>query len=186
MHLLQDLTLQIFLIFTSPKRSGKTTTLLKLYEKHNTSFCGFLTPDDENGKRYLLNLGTGVRSEFETPTGSVAIGRFFFSEATFAEGNATIHEFVNSESMQREKILVVDEIGPLELREENGFRVGLNTLLSAQLEGTCVILVVRPELADQLEQLVRQNGNETVVVSDKEQLSALVEKRLGHNLVNSE
>ena len=168
MYLSYGLTLQIFLIFTSPKHSGKTTTLLKLYEKHNTSFCGFLTPDDENGKRYFLNLGNGVRSEFETPTGSVTIGRFFFSEAAFAEGNAVIHEFVNSESVQREKILVVDEIGPLELREDSGFRIGLNSLLSAQLEGTYVILVVRPELADQLEHLVRQNGNETVVVSDRE------------------
>ena len=83
-------TLQIFLIFTNPKRSGKTTTLLNLYKAHSTSFCGFLTPDDEEGKRYFLNLGNGVRSEFETPNGTVAIGRFFFSEKAFAEGNAAI------------------------------------------------------------------------------------------------
>ena len=102
-----------------------------------------------------MNLGNGVRSEFETPTGTVAIGRFFFSEKAFAEGNAAIHEFINSEAIQRDKILVIDEIGPLELRIESGFRVGLNSLLSAQLEGTSVVLVVRPELADQLEGLVR-------------------------------
>ena len=70
-----------------------------MYEKHNTSFYGFLTPDNEEGKRYFLNLGSGVRSEFESPTGTVAIGKFFFSEKAFAEGNAAIQEFISSESI---------------------------------------------------------------------------------------
>ena len=120
------------IVITGPVHSGKTTfiqeTLTALSGEYNIS--GFYSPkyyENRIFKGYdLVDIESGESSPFirmeETP-GWRIFGRFHFNPEAFVRGSAVIAEAKEAD------ILIMDEIGPLEIQGE-GFIEGLRTALS--------------------------------------------------------
>jgi len=134
-------------IYTGEKGIGKSSFLQgKFLLKPNVG--GILQPRI-NGVKYLLDVVTGQRKklelEHETSEGKViVIGNYVFSEAAFRWGK----EILSNANSSMNKLIIVDEIGPLEMRGS-----GLEPVLSGIITNGITlnqkfILVVRPALIE--------------------------------------
>lgn len=123
-------------------QSGKTTSLINWSAKRD-DVHGILTPEI-NGKRVFMNAKTREQFSMEA-TGdeeTLNVGRFIFSKAGFNKAIQIIRDEINKEGW-----LVIDEIGPMELKG-GGFSDVLKEVLSARKEK--IILVVREGMADKV------------------------------------
>ena len=135
------------ILLTGPTHSGKTGALSATVRQPDVA--GLLAPDVHYG-RILEDLKSGEFERFQIHNDSepfVEIGPYHFRLAAFEWANARLAAAVRSSA----KVIVIDEIGPLELRGE-GLRKGLNAVLKRG-HGTG-ILVVRERLIGQVEALV--------------------------------
>ncbi len=87
---------------------------------------------------------------------ALAIGRFVFSKAGFDKAIQIIRNAINNEGW-----LVIDEIGPLELKDE-GFCDVLKEVLSVQREK--ILLVVREGITKQVKEYF--NLHDTEILHD--------------------
>jgi nucleoside-triphosphatase THEP1 len=132
-------------ILTAPIQTGKTTSLLKWSEKRNDVY-GILTPVVE-GKRMFMNAHTRqlfLMEAKEGETETLTVGRFVFSKTNFEKAIQIIRE-----SIDKPGWLVIDEIGPMELRGE-GFSNILKEVLANRKENT--LLVAREGLAEKVKE----------------------------------
>ncbi|MBC7872588.1 MAG: hypothetical protein H7Y01_01255, partial [Ferruginibacter sp.] len=123
-------------ILTAPIQSGKTTSLINWSAGRKDVF-GILTPV-VNSKRVFMNAHTREQFPMEATSGetaTLAVGRFVFSKAGFEKAVQIIREGIPKEGW-----LIIDEIGPLELKGE-GFRDILKEMLLTRQDK--IILVVR-------------------------------------------
>jgi nucleoside-triphosphatase THEP1 len=144
-------------IITGPVRSGKTTFLMaRLNGKKDVA--GFLTPD-YNGIRNLYDISTRETFGFEKTGGDVpgeecvGVGRFCFYREGFEKGKQILAEAL----IRNPSLLVIDEIGRLELNNE-GFGPMVHEVLNAHQTNTFqgdVLLVVRDTL---MEKVITQFG----------------------------
>jgi len=131
-------------ILTGATQSGKTTALRKWIIGKNVN--GILTPS-VNGRKMLYNIAEGEYLPFEMTGDSqdtVSVNRYILSRESFLKANKIILS-----ALQRDAVdwIVIDEIGPLELRGE-GFCNALKILLNgAQCKA---LLVVRNLLIDDI------------------------------------
>lgn len=126
-------------ILSGPVRSGKTTSLLQ-WAGQRADVYGILTPE-VNGKRVFMDAQSKEQFPMEAVSAETAImtvGRFAFSKAGFDKAIKIIRENIKLPGW-----LVIDEIGPLELREE-GFHDVLKETLDNRTGNT--LLVVREEM----------------------------------------
>ncbi len=126
-----------------PIRSGKTTRLAA-WAAVTPEAAGLLMPDTAAG-RVFQDIGSGATwPTAATPDDAnpLLIGRFTFSRAAFVRANAAL---LAAARHPRTRWLVVDEIGPLELRGE-GLAPALRQLLAEPCAG--VVLVVREGLRE--------------------------------------
>ena len=131
-------------ILSAPKRSGKTTALVDWTAKRN-DIMGILTPDIE-GKRVFMNAATREQFPMEASgdEATISIGKFNFSIMNFDKAIHIIRQGISFDGW-----LVIDEIGPLELKGE-GFAGVLNEILSKRKAP--LLLVVREEMLEILKQ----------------------------------
>ncbi|MGQ0739722.1 MAG: nucleoside-triphosphatase [Bacteroidota bacterium] len=132
-------------ILTGPVQSGKTTSLIKWAQNRNDIY-GILTPV-VNGKRFFMDAYS--REQFPMEAGAnekdtITIGRFTFSKAGFDKAIEIIRK-----SIDKEGWLIIDEIGPLELRSE-GFCDVLKEVLAQRRNK--ILLVVREGMAGKLKE----------------------------------
>lgn len=135
-------------ILTALVHSGKTTRLME-WAARKEDVYGVLSPVS-GGKRFFMNAATKERFEMEAAAGEervIAVGRFFFKEDAFTKAIGIISDAM----LQPKGWIVVDEIGPLELRGA-GFYSIVKQLLEADGLPLNVLLVVREPLADQVVQ----------------------------------
>ena len=137
----------MIVILTAPIQSGKTTSLINWSGARN-DVHGILTPV-VGGKRIFMNAQTREQFPMETTGSSVplrtdiiAAGRFEFSKKEFEKAIQIIRDAFNKNGW-----LVIDEIGPLELRGE-GFCDVLKEVLLVRKEK--IVLVVREGMAEQV------------------------------------
>jgi len=100
-------------ILTAPIQSGKTTSLINWSAVRNDLY-GILTPV-VGGKRVFMNAQTKEQFPMEA-TGeeeTLAVGRFEFSKTGFDKAIQIIRD-----AMTKEGWLLIDEIGPLEIKGE--------------------------------------------------------------------
>jgi nucleoside-triphosphatase len=138
--------MQRVILLTGPTHSGKTGALSATVRQPGVA--GLLAPDVHYG-RILEDLKSGEFERFQIHDASepvVAIGPYHFRAAAFDWANARLLSAVRAKA----RVIVIDEIGPLELRGE-GLRKGLDAVL-ARGEGVAV-LVVRDSLIGQVEAL---------------------------------
>ncbi|HSU28123.1 MAG TPA: nucleoside-triphosphatase [Chitinophagaceae bacterium] len=123
-------------ILTGPIQTGKTSSLQQWAENREDVY-GILTPVI-NGKRVFLNVRTGEQWPMEasgTDKEFIIVGKYNFSKIGFDKAAEIIRA-----SIQAPGWLVIDEIGPLELKGE-GFNAILKKVISNRKGKT--LLVVR-------------------------------------------
>ncbi len=129
-------------IVSAPKHSGKTTKLLQWSAQRNDVF-GILTPI-ENGNRIFMNAHTKEPFCMEAiadETDVIEVGKYRFSKASFDKASAILLAALK----QEKGYIIVDEIGPLELRGL-GFSATVKALLEDKKNRLQIVLVVREEL----------------------------------------
>lgn len=129
-------------ILSVPVQVGKTTRLQAWIDEERAGGVqvgGLLMPDNADGLRVIRPLTPdGVEEVVEAPDdGDLTIGRFRFRTKAFEAGIAALHEALDAEV----DWVVVDEIGPLEVRRETALEPGFSDWL-ARWRG----LVRRPKL----------------------------------------
>lgn len=130
------------IVITGKKNSGKTTTALKIKE-HFPSTKGFISLSaDAKDEITLLDLGSGDRLPlmsryFES---DADVGAYRYLQSTF--------DYASNVEFDDKGVVIVDEIGRLELRGE-GFDFLMRHLLSLSVN---LIITVRTEF---LEDVVR-------------------------------
>ncbi|MEM6337724.1 MAG: hypothetical protein AAF752_14225, partial [Bacteroidota bacterium] len=134
-------------LLTGPKQSGKTTSLQQEY----AGAWGILQPV-EAGVRWVRDAATGEGKQLEAGDKAdeqevVSVGRFRFSRAAFAWAVDRLREAAGA--AQPGEWLLVDEIGPLELRGE-GVAPALPAVWAASRRGVRVLLVVREGMAEEV------------------------------------
>lgn len=141
-------------ILTGPIRSGKTTSLIKWSQQRNAE--GILTPVID-GKRVFMVAGTGEPFAMEAADNekeTVSVGKFEFSQPAFDRAVNILRQ-----SVAKPGWLVIDEIGPLELRGE-GFAKVMKEVLSKQ-NGN-ILLVVRDGLVENVQQYFKLTDSRVI------------------------
>lgn len=135
-------------ILTGAIRTGKTSALLDWCKTKN-DVDGVLCPDDDNGKRYFLEIKNKNVIELETDLKTediIEIGNFKFLKSAFD----TVNDYLVSITSEIEnQYVIIDELGKLELKKE-GLHLSSETLISQSKshEKQHLILVVRDYLFD--------------------------------------
>ncbi len=128
-------------VITGEINSGKTTFLKKIIENLKKEFvvCGIISEAKYyEGKKYsfyVKDIATDTRELLCTRKkipGSIKTGKFYFSEKGIAFGNKVLTNTGNC------RIVVVDEIGPLEKRNQ-GWAKSLDYLLEKNLPQIWVV-----------------------------------------------
>ena len=131
-------------LVTGPTHSGKTGRLLAWAEGRG-GVVGIAAPDGPGGRR-MMDLASGEHVEMEGPgpeEAVVEIGPYRFRQAAFDWAHDRL---LDAADASRAKYLVVDEIGPLELRGE-ALAPALDALL-ARPSLPEPIVIVRDSLTD--------------------------------------
>lgn len=130
------------LILTGERGVGKTTVCRKVVEQAQAAgyTCGGLITfeAEETGQRSVLDVATGDVRHLTVPEGGTPVGRFRFNPSVLAWGAEALSRAVPCD------LLVVDEVGPLEVEQDKGWAIALDLLRAAQFR--LALVVVRPEL----------------------------------------
>lgn len=139
----------MLLLVTGWRNTGKTTFcqfMIEAARERNLKVSGVLSPgvfenyqkiriemeDLSSGeKRILANKGFDPESEFNLP-------HWLFEKENLAWGNTVFEQAVPTD------VLIVDELGPIELEQNKGWTYGMQALDSGQYK--VGIVVIRPEL----------------------------------------
>jgi nucleoside-triphosphatase THEP1 len=135
-------------ILTGPIQSGKTTSLVNWSAGRN-DVAGILTPVI-NGKRVFMNANSDEQFQMEASEEEsevLKVGRFVFSGSGFRRAIQVIRDSLHTEGW-----LVIDEIGPMELRGE-GFSGVLREVLEERNGKT--LLVVREGLVEKVKEVFK-------------------------------
>ena len=125
-------------IYSDKIGAGKTT-LLKNWLAKNENSCGFLSPKLEE-KRYFENIETGEQRLLEVESSSLQIGKYCFDQTVFSWAE---RELLNQLTAEKEW-LIIDEIGPLEIRKAQGFHNLILKIIASQASiKSKIIFVVR-------------------------------------------
>ena len=136
-------------ILSQPIRSGKSTNLLKWVATQN-NIGGILSPDIE-GKRMIYSITSNKYIPFEVSANekeAVQIGRFFFS----AEAFETAKTILQNDATKDLDLLIIDEIGKLEISEQKGFEPVVTEIIKkfqATPTITKLLLVIRDTLLEE-------------------------------------
>jgi nucleoside-triphosphatase THEP1 len=142
------------IIWTGPIHSGKTTRLADWLKGRDAG--GILTPKTD-GKRWFRDLAGGrtfLMDASENSKSVVQVGKHCFDAAAFSEASGIIRQAIN-----RHEWLVMDEIGPLELRGE-GFADILQEVMLRQQAG--LVLVIREGLVNPITEKFSITADEIV------------------------
>ncbi|MFY7898888.1 MAG: nucleoside-triphosphatase [Chitinophagaceae bacterium] len=163
-----------FYILTGEKQTGKTT-ILQEWRKQNHLLKGIITPIDTLGKRIFKNIATNEIFSMEAERNNadgIAIGKYIFSIKAFEKANQVILESFST----LPPFLIIDEIGPLEIKQQQGFYLTL-LYVSNFYQNTCtIILVVRPSCLKDIENLLRSNNHQVSVYSIETFKQQILEK----------
>lgn len=130
-------------LLTGERGVGKTTVCFEAVErtKQRGHACGGILTLVDQGDRYVVDVATGDRRLLTAGPGesqTVTQGRFHFNLATLNWGEGVLWRATPCD------LLVIDEIGPLEIERGQGWAGGLDVLREATY--ALALLVVRPEL----------------------------------------
>lgn len=131
-------------VLTGERGSGKSTVcrkMVKLAQEQRYVCGGVITLTQPEGERAVLNIRSGDTRQLTVApdvSPAVVMGRFRFDPDTLKWGNTALIRSTPCD------LLVVDELGPLEIEREAGWQGAISVLRSEEF--ALAIVVVRPEL----------------------------------------
>jgi nucleoside-triphosphatase THEP1 len=144
-------------ILTAPIQTGKTTSLINWSEKRE-DVHGILTPVVA-GKRMFMNAHTRQLFLMEAKEGEteiLTVGRFVFSKANFDKAIQIIRDSIDHPGW-----LIIDEIGPMELRDK-GFSDVLKEVVAKRQYKTLIVVRDKEEIIERVKN--RFNLVQTVLI----------------------
>ena len=134
------------IILTGEVQTGKTTTLQQFSAERN-NVAGILTPII-NGKRMFYDISEKVFFEMEANDDEekLTVGKYLFSGRAFKNANRIL---INAGKRNDLDYLIIDEIGPLELKKQKGLHESFTAILSSTFNYT-LIIVVRRSLVEEI------------------------------------
>jgi FdhD protein len=136
-------------ILSVPVQVGKTTRLRAWMKESGHCFGGFLMPDNEQGLRVIEPLdGRPAEVVEDRENGDIEIGRFKFRSAAFNAGIESLHRALENDV----DWIIVDEIGPLEVRRKVGFEPAFSAWFEkfrSLANRTKLLIVIRDFLLDE-------------------------------------
>lgn len=149
----------MIILLTGARRVGKSTVCQRLAEegrRRGKHIGGFISPAlfNQQGEKtgaYLQDLRTGeMRLQYSTrAAGEQAgprVGPFAMDESVLQWGIRLVEEALRAGG----DLVIIDEMGPLELLRGEGFAPLLDTL--GEYPNAHVLIVVRPELVEALQE----------------------------------
>jgi nucleoside-triphosphatase THEP1 len=163
-----DLVSTSIVILTGARDAGKSTVCrqtVALARAAGYTCGGLLTLKRAGGALDVFDLQSGesrcLTMDCRTPS-TVIQGRFLFNAETIVWSNEALQQ------AQGCQLLVVDELGPLEIERGEGWQAALDLLREGAF--TLALVVVRPEL---LAQAQRQFRPQTTLHVDEDNRDAL-------------
>ncbi len=137
------------IILTGSKRSGKSTAVENWIKRKAGGVVGILSPKI-NEKRYFKSISTGEEWAMEASENeeSLNIGKYNFSKSAFDKASELL---LNAAKDKTAELLVIDEIGPLELKNE-GFFTTLKSILAMEDGIESILLVIREGIVNDIRQ----------------------------------
>ncbi len=155
-------------ILTGEIGEGKTTALQNWAGKiHNIGGVLSVVTD---GKRFFLDLSSKDVFPMEAganETNTLAVGRFLFSKNSFDRAIDILRNGIG-----KTKWLLLDEIGPLEIKGE-GFHDVIKEMINANNKEQKIMLVVRRSLVDKVIEHFGINRSELLIINK----ASLLEER---------
>ena len=135
-------------IITGPSGCGKTNFCLDVItqaQEEGGTIGGFICPAVfEHGKKIgidILDVASGEKRSLgkRSQTGEeTTVGCWYFDEATLDWGNQIL------KGLKDEEVIVIDELGPLELKDGRGYQEALRLLDEKRYR--IALVVIRPSL----------------------------------------
>lgn len=152
-------------ILTGQIQTGKTT-LLQQFCRQQNDVAGILTPF-ENGKRVFYDI-RGKSNFLMEATGdeeSISVGKYLFSSAAFTKANNILSDVCAHGDW---KYLIIDEIGPLEIKQQKGLYQSLNKILRSSFNYSLIIVVRQSLVNDAIKMFALDNAEVLTIASMKE------------------
>ena len=158
-------------LLTAARGAGKTTAcqrFLELARDDGMQVGGILAPSryDDRGQKAsieVVDASTGERRTLavvEPDAARRTVGRYRFDPEVMEWALARVMHALNMPI----DVVIIDEIGPLELIQKSGFAPAIAAISSAQARS--VILVVRPELVSRLQERLQDSAPATVALTE--------------------
>jgi nucleoside-triphosphatase THEP1 len=135
------------ILLTGPKRSGKSTAIENWIKRKAGGVLGILSPEI-NEKRYFKSIESGEEWAMEAASNedTFQVGKYNFSISAFEKASEILLKAAKNEKAE---LLVIDEIGPLELKNE-GFHNTLKSILEMENGVKTIFLVAREGLVNDI------------------------------------
>lgn len=138
------------LLISGQREVGKTTLCRRVVARAKAAgyTCGGLLTiaSDESEERHVIDVRSGEARSLTVASGGVRQGRFRFDPTVIAWGTQLLAQAVPCH------LLVVDEIGPLEIERGEGWANAVDVLRGGQFN--LALAVVRPELVERVQQIL--------------------------------
>jgi len=160
-------------LWTGKRHSGKTTgaaRLVRAARAKGYSVAGLVAPAVYRDSTLIgfdaVDLRSRQRAALARDNGGTT-GRFDFLAEGLGLGNASLSPAATASA----DLVVVDEFGPLELNRQ-GWRRSVDLLV--QSSEAIILLVVREELADEVECLYENVESIRLCVADRESIKTVI------------
>lgn len=132
------------ILLTGPVQIGKTTLLYNRVAQRQ-DVAGVLTPI-KDGKRFFFtpHNAAWLAMEADDAEEKLLVGRFAFSKQNFENVSKQLLQWLQQPQWQ---YIIIDEIGPLELKQCLGFYKVLQQAAAANFTATLIIVVRESLLA---------------------------------------
>ena len=167
------------LLISGERNAGKTTVCVKAVELAQAagfSCGGLLTISGEEPHQLTVrNVSTGATRQLTSPQGQVTQGSYRFDPEALRWGAELLVRTARCD------LLVIDEMGPLEVEQGQGWAVAIDVLRERRF--LLGLAVVRPELINKVQSLLPNVPHRvlTVTVDSRdilpESILALLEQR---------
>jgi nucleoside-triphosphatase THEP1 len=162
-------SIQKIFIITGTLAGGKTTyvkKMINIFREKNIKIGGILSErvitDSQTTGYYLINIETGEKEVFlrqDEESGSQKIGRFTICPAGFAMGESVLNSLI----LQKNILVIIDEVGMLEL-QGYGWSGCINKLL--EKSGNYILITVRDTYVEKVKE--KWNLAESITFNIKE------------------
>jgi nucleoside-triphosphatase THEP1 len=131
-------------ILTGERGAGKTTVCQETIaqaQSQNYACYGLVTLTQPDGERDVIDISCGETRRLTVPPDTKPIviqGKYCFDPVTLGWGSAVLAQATSCH------LLVIDELGPLEIEQKGGWTHAFNALRRSDY--AMAIVVIRPEL----------------------------------------